>query len=146
MTVYEAWNQVMADRTEPRGDCLIWTGATSSNGYGVVDIHGVTRSTHRLAYESAHGAIPDGYHVDHLCKVRSCCNAAHLEAVPPRVNVVDRSDGITGVNARKDRCVNGHEFTPENTYHPPKRPGRRHCKTCAVLAQRRHRARKEAVA
>lgn len=30
----------------------------------------------------------------------------------------------------KTHCVNGHEFTPDNIYIPPKRPTRRYCMAC----------------
>jgi hypothetical protein len=37
--------------------------------------------THRAAYELFVGPIPDGLHIDHLCRVRHCCNPEHLEPV-----------------------------------------------------------------
>lgn len=33
-------------------------------------------------------------------------------------------------------CDKGHEFTPENTYHPPKRPHVRECRICMVDRER----------
>lgn len=36
---------------------------------------------HRLAYVEAKGSIPEGYTIDHLCRVRNCVNPKHLEAV-----------------------------------------------------------------
>lgn len=43
---------------------------------------------------------------------------------------------------RKTHCKHGHEFTKENTYHPPYYPGRRICRTCAREASRRYSARR----
>lgn len=40
-------------------------------------------------------------------------------------------------NTFKTHCVNGHEFTPENTYERP--TGGRDCRACLAEAQRRHR-------
>jgi hypothetical protein len=33
--------------------------------------------------------------------------------------------------ASKTHCKYGHEYTPENTYEPPNRPGARQCRTCS---------------
>lgn len=41
-------------------------------------------------------------------------------------------------NSNKTHCVNGHEFTPENTYERPDGTGR-HCRACMNEAQARHR-------
>jgi hypothetical protein len=37
-----------------------WTGALNSKGYGQVGVLGVSKSTHRVAYELLVGPIPDG--------------------------------------------------------------------------------------
>jgi len=42
-----------------------------------------------------------------------------------------RSGSPSAINAVKEFCVNGHEFTTENTYIHPKR-GTRHCRRCAL--------------
>lgn len=59
----------------------LWTGAHQSRGYGSFAIAGKTYQAHRLAYETAYGPIPDGLTIDHLCRVPSCVNPEHLEAV-----------------------------------------------------------------
>ena len=40
---------------------------------------GKLKMWHRLVWEVVYGEIPDGYEVNHLCKVRQCCNPTHLE-------------------------------------------------------------------
>ena len=41
-------------------------------------------------------------------------------------------------------CKNGHEFTPENTYVPPKRPTVRICMECMRVSRRKvHKRRRE---
>ena len=62
--------------------CWLWTGSTHGNGYGQVKTDlGRNSSPHRVLAEHYHGAIPDGYEVDHLCHVRACCNPDHLQIV-----------------------------------------------------------------
>lgn len=56
-------------------------------GYGVKCISGGrTVRAHRWYYEQAHGDIPSGLDLDHLCRVRHCVNPDHLEPVSRAVN------------------------------------------------------------
>ena len=59
--------------------CHIFTGSTTSNGYGRVrTVAGVLR-THRVAYEALKAPIPQGMEVMHLCNTKLCCNPEHLK-------------------------------------------------------------------
>lgn len=133
-------------RIDKTPTCWLWTSHIRSDGYGTftqrVDGRITPQYPHRLMYETTVGPIPDGYQIDHLCRVRHCVNPAHLEAVPPRENYL-RGIGATAVNARKTECIHGHAFTPENTYHRP--TGGRSCRECdrAKLRRRRARTRQE---
>lgn len=61
--------------------CWNWTGRLNKKGYGEIQMHGIKHLAHRAIY-LAHGiAIPEGLHLDHLCRNKSCVNPAHLEPV-----------------------------------------------------------------
>lgn len=62
--------------------CKIWTGAKSGNGYGYRRHEGRVRRVHVLAYEEAHGPVPEGHEVHHRCEIPACHELAHLEALP----------------------------------------------------------------
>jgi hypothetical protein len=61
-------------------DCWLWTGNVDTV-YGRFWLDGRKVLAHRYSYELAKGLIPDGLHIDHLCRVQLCVNPAHLEAV-----------------------------------------------------------------
>lgn len=94
---------------EPNSGCWLWVGAMKPCGYGYVNRQGKDQLAHRLSYTQCVGPIPRGLGLDHLCRVLLCINPAHLEAVPHRINVL-RGIGPTAVNARKERCPQGHPY------------------------------------
>lgn len=123
---------------DPSG-CVLWTGAVNRGGYGRITVDHVSRSVHRVMYELLAGPIPDGLDLDHLCRTRNCANVAHLEPVTRRENVL-RGTSIQAVNARKDRCDQGHLFNSANTYWYR---GMRLCRPCNRDAVRRYKAAKK---
>lgn len=110
--------------------CWLWTRANNGR-YGLLSVNGRDRLAHRFAYEHFRGPIPVGMQIDHLCRKSLCVNPDHLEVVTNRQNTL-RGVSNAAVNAKKTHCLNGHEFTPENT-----RLDRKHkvgvervCRTC----------------
>lgn len=127
---------------DPSG-CLIWAGSLNSTGYGQVEHEHRALYVHRLMYEWFVGPIPDGLHIDHLCRNRACGAPAHLEAVTPKVNIL-RGDGPSASQARRDHCEQGHEYDLFNTYWRDDRHGGRQCRACNRASQRARRAAKKA--
>lgn len=113
--------------------CWLWPGSTAS-GYG----HLRGTLVHRAVYEGLRGPIPEGMQLDHLCRVRLCCNPSHLEPVTNRENIL-RGVGVSAENARKTHCRLGHPFDASNTW-TDKRGGR-HCRECGRASHRRWLAR-----
>lgn len=107
--------------------CWLWQGSLDQDGYGQIRFDGRKWRVHRASYAMHVGPIPEGLVIDHLCRVRSCVNPAHLEAVTDEENRM-RGEGNDANARRNGACVNGHAYTPANTYH---REGGRQCRACA---------------
>lgn len=110
------WPKV--DKRGPNG-CWLWTGRLFSNGYGCFMLKGRSLLAHRVAFEWQ-GDIPEGLHLDHLCRVRACVNPAHLEPVTIQEN-------NRRASAAKTHCPYGHPYNESNTY---VWRGGRYCRTC----------------
>lgn len=70
--------------------CLIWQGARTPEGYGRIKIDGRFIAAHRVHWERAHGPIPAGLLVLHLCDRPACVNVDHLVLGTQRSNMFDR--------------------------------------------------------
>lgn len=112
-----------------------------SEGYGYLTLRGRRLLAHRFSYETFVGAIPDGLHIDHLCRNRGCVNPAHLEPVTCLENVRRAPWHLAEINRTKTECVNGHAYTDENTGRTGKY-GYRYCRTCARAHARRSHERR----
>ena len=77
-------------RIDADGPCWLFQGGLTKDGYGVIGRGRRGEGSvyaHRAAWELLVGPIPDGLEIDHLCRVRSCCNPDHLEPVTRKTNV-----------------------------------------------------------
>jgi hypothetical protein len=113
-------------------DCWEWIGATTYTGYGLIRWRGARGPGRapRIAYELFKGTIPVGLEIDHLCNRPRCVNPTHLQVISHRENTL-RSGNPCAVNARKQHCRRGHEFTLENTGRNAGGPHTRRCKACS---------------
>ena len=80
----------LAHRSERQGDCVVFTGCTNASGYGQITIANKQVAVHRVAYELAHGPIPEGLVIRHKCDNPPCIDPSHLELGTPQDNVMDK--------------------------------------------------------
>jgi len=119
---------------EPNSGCRIWLGKLTPEGYGLIRIGSLRDGSRRLAkayrvsFETHRGPLPPGLVPDHLCRVRSCINAWHLEPVTGRVNIL-RGVSPSAEAARRTACPLGH---PYDLF----QPGHRRCRTCTLRRAR----------
>lgn len=125
----------------PQADgCIHWTGYIDRQGYGKFSVSGRMQLAHRVSYELATGAAPEGPALDHTCHNRDlscqggptclhrrCVNPAHLEPVT-RLENLRRSPLVAYGNKPKETCPRGHALDEANTYHHPS--GTRKCREC----------------
>jgi hypothetical protein len=123
---------------EPNSGCWFWMGTINWGGYGTIRVSdGRNRVVHRVAYETDIGPVPDGLVLDHLCRVRCCCNPQHLEAVTHLENV--RRGLRCSANRGNGLCAQGHDYEANKIF----RRGAWCCRECR-LADKRKWARSEA--
>ena len=81
-------NVLSAVEIIPEAGCWIYTGELNRNGYGTVRQAGRRKMVHRLLFEHFIGPIAPDHVLDHLCRVRCCCNPHHMAPVTVRENTL----------------------------------------------------------
>lgn len=145
---------VTYSHVEPNTGCWLWLGSVRTDGYGTVYVRRngrpVNYAAHRASYTLWRGPIPDGLFVCHKCDTKLCVNPDHFFLGTAADNAADM---VAKGRARSrfagnhpTHCINGHEFTPENTrYARPRGCLSRVCRKCgnarAEITRKKRRAR-----
>jgi hypothetical protein len=83
--------------------CWVWQRAFDEQGYGQIRVNGRLRRAPRVYYERENGPIPNGLHLDHLCRNRACVNPTHTEPVTQTENI--RRGAHTKLTVEKVRQI-----------------------------------------
>lgn len=104
-TYYTDIEERFEAQTQWQGDCLVWTGSCTQDGYGYMSVNGKSKGVHRYVWELSNGPIPEGFDIDHgICHNRACCNVKHLRLAEPSDNKSHRK-GPTKVSRSGIRNV-----------------------------------------
>ena len=117
---------------EPNTGCYLWGGGKSDNGYGVfnIKIPGLPKimRAHRFSWVANGKELTPGLELCHSCDNPLCVNPNHLWLGTQLENMRDCKAKNRNPTWIKTHCLNGHEFTPENTYR--RVDGYRECRIC----------------
>lgn len=107
-TVFERlWAHVIVG--DP-AECWEWSRYRRPGGHGQIGRDGKLDGTHRVAWESANGPVPDGMFVLHRCDNPPCCNPTHLFLGDHADNMADmvakgRGRGVAGTANRNAKLT-----------------------------------------
>lgn len=107
------------------------------DGYKAVTLYSAksgssTKFVHRLVLEAFVGPCPEGMEACHWDDVKGNNHLSNLRWDSFSNNQNDMLRNGNNFHANKDKCIRGHEFTPENTYIKPS-TGARECRTCRKM-------------
>jgi hypothetical protein len=128
------WRRVAKTAT-----CWLWLGAADTYGHGKIgewaDGRQRMRRPYRIAWELAHGPIPDGHELHHQCRQPRCVRPTHLQLL---THAEHRA--IHALEQAVDECRHGHSYDSANTRR--RANGKKVCRECDKQRQRRNRARR----
>lgn len=119
------WSKV---KVLKKNQCWEWQSSITPNGYGKFSIDNYPHSAHVVSYIFFNNDHDKSMCIDHSCMNRKCVNPNHLRQVTRRINNIENSNSAAAINYRKTHCVNGHQFTEENTIE--RKGGTRICREC----------------
>lgn len=130
-------------RVEVTEGCWLWRGSVDPRfGYARTFIGGVRLGVHEWAYILFVGDYSDDLEIDHVkargCTNRHCVRPDHLETVTRQENMRRARRRHANVTPRKPFCINGHEYTLDNTYWRES-DGSYYCRECRKIENGRHR-------
>lgn len=118
-----------------------WRGEHGKYGHAMarvrVDGKRLRTPAYRVLYELLVGPIPQGMTLAHQCGWSGCVRPSHVEPKSQRANLLESPITQATINANKTHCVNGHEFTLENTATTHR--GARRCRRCEADRAKRKR-------
>ena len=122
--------------------CWYWQGHISKpHEYGNFSFGYQQTGAHRASYMLHIGDIPEGYEIDHLCKIPYCVNPDHLEAVTQAENSRRSAIGKSWELHLLKKCSKGHDVQGENAKPHRKANGRvkYRCRICARAYKKQYR-------
>lgn len=121
--------------SDPDTGCWEYQG-TKQRGYGRMRSEdGNHVLVHRRAYELWVAPIPDGLHLDHVCRNPACCNPEHLEPVTQAENMRRMAEHN---QEEWTTCQSGRHPYPENRV-LERSTGKTRCGECAKEAKRKYK-------
>ncbi len=129
-------------KVDTTGDCWLWQGARTNEGYGRFWDGERILTAQRFAYELAIGAVHAGFNVLHHCDNPPCVRPIHLFLGTQADNLQDCAEKgrLNNSNRRKERCPQGHEYDSANTWYS--KDGWRSCRRCSRDRMRRVRTKR----
>jgi len=116
----------------------LWTGRISSLGYGTFNWRGRHFLPHVFAFIVLGYEIPYGHELDHLCRIRHCCQPFCVEPTTHKENVM-RGAGLAAMFVRRTHCKAGHLLDGNNIRRSgPSRKNARDCRICHNTRSRKY--------